>query len=229
MPRRKKVSPNNSTPTPKSPVSGKASRFDNLIPNSPIEFGHYPIWERQPYEMAQWFEKFQAFYIHLPAGYRTLNRAFNDCATSAGEEIPKTESKRSITVPEQWQLAYKMYRWEDRAKAYWLKKIQDQEAYRNGILNQIIDKSIKNAFKTLEKSEEINNRSLDDPNGNWSHKDAVIMTKAVTEIVEKALGLDTVEYAISILQKNGLAVIDPDGNLIGQPTNKGNPEDETIL
>lgn len=229
MPRRKKVSPNNSTPTPKSPVSGKASRFDNLIPNSPIEFGHYPIWERQPYEMAQWFEKFQAFYIHLPAGYRTLNRAFNDCATSAGEEIPRSESKRSITVPEQWQLAYKMYRWEDRAKAYWLKKIQDQEAYRNEILNQIIDKSIKNAFKTLEKSEEINNRSLDDPNGNWSHKDAVIMTKAVTEIVEKALGLDTVEYAISILQKNGLAVIDPDGNLIGQPTDKGNSEDETIL
>lgn len=229
MPRRKKVVPNNSTPTPKSPVSGKVSRFDNLIPNSPIEFGHYPIWERQPYEMAQWFEKFQAFYIHLPAGYRTLNRAFNDCATSAGEEIPKTESKRNITVPEQWQLAYKMYRWEDRAKAYWLKKIQDQEAYRNGILNQIIDKSIKNAFKTLEKSEEINNRSLDDPNGNWSHKDAVIMTKAVTEIVEKALGLDTVEYAISILQKNGLAVIDPDGNLIGQPTDKGNSENETIL
>lgn len=229
MPRRKKVVPNNSTPTSKSPVSGKASRFDNLIPNSPIEFGHYPIWERQPYEMAQWFEKFQAFYIHLPAGYRTLNRAFNDCATSAGEEIPKTESKRNITVPEQWQLAYKMYRWEDRAKAYWLKKIQDQEAYRNGILNQIIDKSIKNAFKTLEKSEEINNRSLDDPNGNWSHKDAVIMTKAVTEIVEKALGLDTVEYAISILQKNGLAVIDPGGNLIGQPTDKGNSEDETIL
>ena len=228
MPRRKKVSPNNSTPTPKSPVSGKASRFDNLIPNSPIEFGHYPIWERQPYEMAQWFEKFQAFYIHLPAGYRTLNRAFNDCATSAGEEIPRSESKRSITVPEQWQLAYKMYRWEDRAKAYWLKKIQDQEAYRNEILNQIIDKSIKNAFKTLEKSEEINNRSLDDPNGNWSHKDAVIMTKAVTEIVEKALGLDTVEYAISILQKNGLAVIDPDGNLIEQPTDKGNSEDETI-
>ena len=229
MPRRKKVSPNNSTPTPKSPVSGKASRFDNLIPNSPIEFVHYPIWERQPYEMAQWFEKFQAFYIHLPAGYRTLNRAFNDCATSAGEEIPKTESKRNITVPEQWQLAYKMYRWEDRAKAYWLKKIQDQEAYRNEILNQIIDKSIKNAFKTLEKSEEINNRSLDDPNGNWSHKDAIIMTKAVTEIVEKALGLDTVEYAISILQKNGLAAIDPDGNLIGQPTDKGNSEDETIL
>ena len=229
MPRRKKVVPNNSTPTPKSPVSGKASRFDNLIPNSPIEFGHYPIWERQPYEMAQWFEKFQAFYIHLPAGYRTLNRAFNDCATSAGEKIPKTESKRNITVPEQWQLAYKMYRWEDRAKAYWLKKIQDQEAYRNGILNQIIDKSIKNAFKTLEKSEEINNRSLDDPNGNWSHRDAIIMTKAVTEIVEKALGLDTVEYAISILQKNGLAVIDPDGNLIGQPTDKGNSEDETIL
>lgn len=228
MPRRKKVSPNNSTPTPKSPVSGKASRFDNLIPNSPIEFGHYPIWERQPYEMAQWFEKFQAFYIHLPAGYRTLNRAFNDCATSAGEEIPRSESKRSITVPEQWQLAYKMYRWEDRAKAYWLKKIQDQEAYRNEILNQIIDKSIKNAFKTLEKSEEINNRSLDDPNGNWSHKDAVIMTKAVTEIIEKALGLDTVEYAISILQKNGLAVIDPDGNLIEQPTDKGNSEDETI-
>lgn len=229
MPRRKKVSPDNSTPTPKSPVSGKASRFDNLIPNSPIEFGHYPIWERQPYEMAQWFEKFQAFYIHLPAGYRTLNRAFNDCATSAGEEIPRSESKRSITVPEQWQLAYKMYRWEDRAKAYWLKKIQDQEAYRNEILNQIIDKSIKNAFKTLEKSEEINNRSLDDPNGNWSHKDAIVMTKAVTEIVEKALGLDTVEYAISILQKNGLAAIDPDGNLIGQPTDKGNPEDETIL
>lgn len=229
MPRRKKVSPDNSTPTPKSPVSGRVSRFDNLIPNSPIEFGHYPIWERQPYEMAQWFEKFQAFYIHLPAGYRTLNRAFNDCATSAGEEIPKTESKRNITVPEQWQLAYKMYRWEDRAKAYWLKKIQDQEAYRNGILNQIIDKSIKNAFKTLEKSEEINNRSLDDPNGNWSHKDAIIMTKAVTEIVEKALGLDTVEYAISILQKNGLAAIDPDGNLIGQPTDKGNSEDETIL
>jgi len=229
MPRRKKVSPNNSTPPPKSPVSGKASRFDNLIPTVPIEFGHYPIWERQPYEMAQWFEKFQAFYIHLPAGYRTLNRAFNDCAMSAGEEIPKTESKRSITVPEQWQLAYKIYRWEDRAKAYWLKKIQDQEAYRDGILNQIIDKSIKNAFKTLEKSEEINNRSLDDPNGNWSHKDAVIMTKAVTEIVEKALGLDTVEYAISILQKNGLAAIDPDGNLIGQPTDKGNLEDETIL
>jgi uncharacterized protein YjaG (DUF416 family) len=148
---------------------------------------------------------------------------------SAGEEIPKTESKRSITVPEQWQLAYKIYRWEDRAKAYWLKKIQDQEAYRDGILSQIIDKSIKNAFKTLEKSEEINNRSLDDPNGNWSHKDAVIMTKAVTEIVEKALGLDTVEYAISILQKNGLAAIDPDGNLIGQPTDKGNLEDETIL
>jgi hypothetical protein len=227
MPRRKKVSPNNSTPTPKSPVSGKASRFDNLIPNSPIEFGHYPIWERQPYEMAQWFEKFQAFYIHLPAGYRTLNRAFNDCATSAGEEIPPT--RRNIAIPEQWQLAYKMYRWEDRAKAYWLKKIQDQEAYRNGILNQIIDKSIKNAFKTLEKSEEINNRSLDDPNGNWSHKDAIVMTKAVTEIVEKALGLDTVEYAISILQKNGLAAIDPDGNLIGQPTDKGNSEDETIL
>lgn len=227
MPRRKKVVPNNSTPIPKSPVSGKASRFDNLIPNSPIEFGHYPIWERQPYEIAQWFEKFQAFYIHLPAGYRTLNRAFNDCATSAGEEIPPT--RRNIAIPEQWQLAYKMYRWEDRAKAYWLKKIQDQEAYRNGILNQIIDKSIKNAFKTLEKSEEINNRSLDDPNGNWSHKDAIVMTKAVTEIVEKALGLDTVEYAISILQKNGLAVIDPDGNLIGQPTDKGNLEDETIL
>jgi hypothetical protein len=55
------------------------------------------------------------------------------------------------------------------------------------------------------------------------------MTKAVTEIVEKALGLDTVEYAISILQKNGLAAIDPDGNLIGQPTDKGNSEDETIL
>ena len=34
-------------------------------------------------------------------------------------------------------------------------------------------------------------------------------------VIEKVLGFDTIEYAINIIQKHGLAVIDPDGKLIG--------------
>jgi hypothetical protein len=54
-----------------------------------------------------------------------------------------------------------------------------------------------------------------EPNGNWNHRDAVTMAKTLTDTFEKVLGFDTIEYAINIVQKHGLAVIDPDGKLIG--------------
>ena len=63
-----------------------------------------------------------------------------------------------------------------------------------------------------------------EPNGNWSHKDAVTMAKTLTDTFEKVLGFDTIEYAINIVQKHGLAVIDPNGKLIGH-SDTGKPDD----
>jgi hypothetical protein len=217
-----------------SVVQGRGRKPKNLIPSEPIEFTNYPIWEKQPYEMTEWYDRFRLWYLGIPAGYRTLNRSYNNCAGSAGEEIPKTQTKRAKTVPDDWILAHKMYRWEDRAREYWLKKIQDQDGYIDSILAKIREQTLRIAEKSLDKIEAMTNypisrrtvTSVDEtgrpiqitiePNGNWSHRDALSMSKTLTDVLEKVMGFDTLDYAINVIQKNGLAVIDPDGKLIGQ-------------
>lgn len=214
-------------------VSGKTSSKKNLVPPSPIEFTHYPVWEKQPYEMPEWFERFQAFYLMMPSGYRTLNRAYNDCTEVAREEIEKTKNKRAKTVPREWDLAHKMYRWEDRAREYWIKKIQDQEGYIDSVLQKIREKTLLVTLKSFDKIEAMTNypisrkqiTSVDEngrplqvtiePNGNWSHRDAPQMAKTLAETLEKVLGFNSLEYALTVVQKNGLTVVDLEGKVVG--------------
>lgn len=214
-------------------VSGKTSSAKNLIPSEPIEFTHYPVWEQQPYEMSEWFEVFQEFYLILPSRFRTINRAYNNCAEVAGEKIEKTKNKRAKTVDRDWVLAHKMYRWEDRAREYWLKKIQDQEGYVDSILQKIREKTLLITLKSFDKIEAMTNypisrkqiTSVDEngnplqitiePNGNWSHRDAPQMAKTLTETLEKVLGFNSLEYALNVVQKNGLTVVDLEGKIVG--------------
>ena len=214
-------------------VTNRGRKRTYSIHEEVIEFTKYPIWEQQELETPDWFERFQIFYLPIPSGYRTLNRAYSNCGEASGEQIEKTKFKRAKTVPDDWQLAHKNYRWEERAKAYWLLKIQEQQAYTDSILREIREKTLKITLKNLEKIEQMSNypisrRRIDsvdesgrpiaitfEPNGNWSHKDAVAMAKTLTDTFEKVLGFDTVEYAINIIQKHGLAVVDLEGKLIG--------------
>lgn len=223
-------------------VTNRGRKRTYSIHEEVIEFTKYPIWEQQELETPDWFERFRIFYLPIPSGYRTLNRAYSNCGEASGERIEKTKFKRAKTVPDDWQLAHKNYRWEERAKAYWLLKIQEQQAYTDSILREIREKTLKITLKNLEKIEQmtsypISRRRIDsvdesgrpiaitiEPNGNWSHKDAVTMAKTLTDTFEKVLSFDTIEYAINIVQKHGLAVIDPNGKLIGH-SDTGKPDD----
>ena len=219
-------------------VTNRGRKRTYSIHEEVIQFTKYPIWEQQELETPDWFERFQIFYLPIPSGYRTLNRAYSNCGEASGEQIEKTKFKRAKTVPDDWQLAHKNYRWEERAKAYWLLKIQEQQAYTDSILREIREKTLKITLKNLEKIEQMSNypisrRRIDsvdesgrpiaitfEPNGNWSHKDAVAMAKTLTDTFEKVLGFDTIEYAINIVQKHGLAVVDLEGKLIGHSDNQ---------
>ena len=214
-------------------VTNRGRKRTYSIHTEVIEFTKYPIWEQQELETPDWFERFQIFYLPIPSGYRTLNRAYSNCGEASGEQIEKTKFKRAKTVPDDWQLAHKNYRWEERAKAYWLLKIQEQQAYTDSILREIREKTLRITLKNLEKIEQmtsypISRRRIDsvdesgrpiaitiEPNGNWSHRDAVTMAKTLTDTFEKVLSFDTIEYAINIIQKHGLAVVDLEGKLIG--------------
>lgn len=47
-------------------------------------------------------------------------------------------------------------------------------------------------------------------------KDTVIATKLLTEITEKVTSFDSLDYLISLAEKAGLSVVDPDGKIIGK-------------
>jgi hypothetical protein len=68
-----------------------------------------------------------------------------------------------------------------------------------------------------------------EPNGNWAHRDALTMSKALADVLEKVMGLDTLEYALNIVQKHGLAVIDPDGKIIGQGAIGSGADDLAVI
>lgn len=228
-------------------VSKRGRKRTYTIHDEIIEFCCYPIWDQQPLETPDWFERFQAWYLPIPSGYRTLNRAFSNCTEAAGEKVEKTQFKRAKTVPDDWTLACKNYRWEERARAYWLKKVQEQDGHIDHVLTEIRERTLKIALKSLDKIEAMTNypisrkqiTSIDEkgnplqvtiePNGNWSHRDALTMTKTLTETLEKVMGLDTLEYALNIVQKNGLAVIDPDGKIIGQGAIEPSVDDLTAI
>jgi hypothetical protein len=228
-------------------VAKRGRKRTYTIHEEVIEFVSYPIWEQQPLETPDWFERFQTWYLTIPSGYRTLNRAFSNCGEAAGETVEKTKFKRAKTVPDDWILACKNYRWEERARAYWLKKIQEQDGHIDHVLTEIRERTLKIALKSLDKIEAMTNypisrrtiTSVDEqgnplqvtiePNGNWSHRDALSMSKTLTDVLEKVMGLDTLEYALNIVQKNGLAVIDPDGKLIGSGAIEPSIDDLTAI
>jgi hypothetical protein len=215
-------------------VARRGRKRTYTIHEETIELVTFPVWEQQPLESIDWYERFKTWYLPVPSGYRTLNRAFSNCGEAAGETIEKTKFKRAKTVPDDWILACKNYRWEERARAYWLKKIQDQDGHIDHVLTEIRERTLKIAMKSLDKIEAMTNypisrrtvTSVDEsgrpiqltiePNGNWSHRDALSMSKTLTDVLEKVMGFDTLDYAINVIQKNGLAVIDPDGKLVGQ-------------
>jgi hypothetical protein len=47
-------------------------------------------------------------------------------------------------------------------------------------------------------------------------KESVIMTKLLTEITEKVTSFDSLDYLISLAEKAGLSIVDPDGKIIGK-------------
>ena len=47
-------------------------------------------------------------------------------------------------------------------------------------------------------------------------KDTVIATKLLTEITEKVTSFDSLDYLISLSEKMGLLIVDPDGKIIGK-------------
>ena len=51
---------------------------------------------------------------------------------------------------------------------------------------------------------------------NHLNKDTVIATKLLTEITEKVTSFDSLDYLISLAEKAGLSVVDPDGKIIGK-------------
>ena len=48
------------------------------------------------------------------------------------------------------------------------------------------------------------------------NKDSVIMTKLLTEITEKVTSFDSLDYLISLAEKAGLSLVDPDGKIIAK-------------
>ena len=48
------------------------------------------------------------------------------------------------------------------------------------------------------------------------NKDSLIMTKLLTEITEKVTSFDSLDYLISLSEKMGLLIVDPDGKIIGK-------------
>ena len=48
------------------------------------------------------------------------------------------------------------------------------------------------------------------------NKDSLIMTKLLTEITEKVNNFDSLDYLLLLAEKAGLAIVDPDGKIIGK-------------
>lgn len=210
----------------KSPRSGKGKTPKGMLPIEPIVFEKFPIWERQEYELENWYENFNQFYLTLPSGFRSVNRAFNNAATLAGEEIERTKNKRAKTVPDNWTIAHKMYRWEDRARAFWREKCAEQQEFtRHKLLDmaektlQLVDKATKKIEAMLDyplTKQTVTKRYEDgrpqqiiiEPNGTWSHKDAMTMTKEAFNLVERALFIDDDNYLIQQLTQKGYIVLE---------------------
>lgn len=222
----------------KKPRSGRGKAPKGMLPIEPIECERFPVWERQEYELEEWYERFNQFYLPVPSGFRTLNRAFNNAAKAAGEEIERTKNKRAKSVPSDWELACKMYRWEERAKAYWRERCAEQHERTRHKLLEMSEKTLgllEKAHAKIEKmldypltQQTVTKRYEDgrpqqiivEPNGSWGHKDALIMAKEAWNLMEKSLFIDDDNYMIERLTAKGYVVTDgitPAPNLSALP------------
>lgn len=136
----------------------------------PIEFSVYPIWEQQEDEDSEAFIKFQKYF--LTAIKPSINQAWkryvadqqsqNILSPSNPDQNSDTNApKRSHLVPRgsgagqsfvDWG---KVYRWNERHRAYWQNRLQKELAWQEHQQREATSRAIAITNKLLQRAEEI--------------------------------------------------------------------------
>ena len=136
----------------------------------PIEFSVYPIWELQEDEDSEAFIKFSKYYLpgtkqSLTSGWRRwIDAEHNDLAITENKADKNSDTNepndRSITLrgdspTGQWRRWEKIYRWQERHRAYWQKRQQDDLAWREHQQRECQSKVLGVTSKLLQRADEI--------------------------------------------------------------------------
>lgn len=168
----------------------------------PIQFTHYPIWERQPGEDENAFLNFTGYY--LPSPKASVRKAYqNWINTQKG-----TNSSIPETVSGQWQENSRDYRWAERHRAYWLHTHQENLSWVEQQRRELMTLELTAAQLMMERAIEI--LALPTDPDRASPKDAAVLARASSELGRLALGLDNLDKCIDVVQKSGFQVILPE-------------------
>jgi hypothetical protein len=210
--------------------------------DEPIEFSKWPIWELQEDEDSEAFIKFSQYYLPgtkpslTPAWRRWLNNEHSDILITDRNpdknndtDIPnnRTTALRTESPNAVWRRWEKIYRWQERHRAYWQKRQQDDLAWREHQQRECQSKVLGVTSKLLQRADEIasmptvtieTTRMYDDGRPaiqvfvgreTKGFVDAVVLLKECVTLINNLGCQNDLDKAFQLLTKSGFEVTDP--------------------
>jgi hypothetical protein len=205
------------------------------MPDEVIEFSVYPVWELQSDEDSEAFIKFSKYYLPgtkpslTPAWRRWLNTESSDLLITdrSPNQNGDTSALRMDTPNAVWRRWEKVYRWQERHRAYWQKRQQDDLAWREHQQKECQAKVLGITSKLLQRADEIASmpivnvdtvRTYEDGRAAIQHftarpskdfVDAVVLLKECVSLINNLGCQNDLDKAYQQVTKAGFEVIDP--------------------
>jgi hypothetical protein len=164
----------------------------------PIEFTHFPIWEKQPNEDESAFLLFQGYF--LPSLKANLTEAYRRYITDTGKE----ENGRKIDdAPGQWKRDCEQYKWRERHTAFWRDHHQKNLDWIESERQKLATLELAAAQLMMQRAMQILALPIDP---RVSPKDAATLARAASELGRLSLSWDNLDRAIDIVTRQGFSV-----------------------
>jgi hypothetical protein len=214
----------------------------SVTDKEPIEFSKWPIWDLQDDEDSEAFIKFQKYFLPgiKPSITQAWRRYVADeqsknvlTANNPDQNGGTPDLKNSRLVPKgssagvsfvNWE---KVYRWQERHRAYWQKRQQDDLAWREHQQRECQVKVLGITSKLLQRADEIASmptvnvdtvRTYEDGRAAIQHftarpskdfVDAVVLLKECVSLINNLGCQNDLDKAYQQVTKAGFEVIDP--------------------
>jgi hypothetical protein len=205
------------------------------VPDEPIVFDRYPIWDRQEGERMDWYEAFASVYLMNPKP--NVNQAFFAWQKKR-EQCSETKAKLSKRANDGWYAIVKAFRWKERHEAYWIARNKENIAFIEYRRRKLQEKIFKLAEAAIDKAGEMLSHptrftqvaKTDEhgrpiiynvyPTENWSLKDATKMVVEASQLMNFADEITPEDVAIDMLLKKGFEINHPALRLIEEKSEK---------